>query len=101
MPSVRETFGVAYIEAMGAGVPAIGCRGEDGPEEIATAGDGIVLVPPRDAHALADAIDGLLGDQERLEALGREARETVERSFTWRRCGEETLAAYREALGAG
>ena len=35
MPSVDEAFGVAYVEAMAGGVPAIGCRGEDGPEEIA------------------------------------------------------------------
>ncbi len=44
MPSVDEAFGVAYIEAMAAGVPAIGCAGEPGPEEIAAAGEGIVLV---------------------------------------------------------
>src|ERR1035441_3700527 len=31
MPSTDEAFGVAYIEAMAAGVPAIGCRGEPGP----------------------------------------------------------------------
>src|SRR5439155_15904298 len=40
MPSTEEAFGVAYVEAMAAGVPAIGCRGEPGPEEIAAAGDG-------------------------------------------------------------
>jgi teichuronic acid biosynthesis glycosyltransferase TuaC len=39
MPSTEEAFGVAYVEAMAAGVPAIGCRGEPGPEEIAAAGD--------------------------------------------------------------
>ena len=35
LPSVDEAFGVAYVEAMAAGVPAIGCLGEAGPEEIA------------------------------------------------------------------
>src|SRR6185312_13227241 len=60
LPSVAEAFGVAYVEAMAAAVPAIGCRGEDGPEEIAGAGGGIELVPPRDPHGLADAIVGLL-----------------------------------------
>jgi glycosyltransferase involved in cell wall biosynthesis len=98
MPSVDEAFGVAYIEAMAGGVPAIGCSGEDGPEEIAAAGGGIELVPPRDPRALAETIDALLSDRERLTALGRAARDTVERAFTWERCGTETVAAYREVL---
>ncbi len=98
LPSVDEAFGVAYVEAMAGAVPAIGCRGEDGPEEIAAAGGGIVLVPPRDPPALAAAIESLLRDRPRLEALGAQARETVAREFTWERCGRETVAAYREAL---
>ncbi len=60
MPSTEEAFGVAYIEAMAAGVPAIGCRGEPGPEEIAAAGDGMVLVPPGDIERLTQRIDELL-----------------------------------------
>ena len=70
MPSVDEAFGVAYIEAMAGWVPAIGCRGEDGPEEIAAAGGGIELVPARDVRALADRIDTLLSDRPALVALG-------------------------------
>ena len=45
LPSVDEAFGVAYVEAMAHGVPAVGAAGEDGPEEIAAAGGGIELVP--------------------------------------------------------
>jgi glycosyltransferase involved in cell wall biosynthesis len=101
MPSVDEAFGVAYIEAMAGWVPAIGCRGEDGPEEIAAAGGGIELVPARDVRALADRIDTLLSDPPALLALGGDARDTVEREFTWDRCGAQTLAAYEHALGGG
>ena len=43
LPSVEEAFGVAYIEAMAAGLPAIGTRGEYGPEEIARCGGGMTL----------------------------------------------------------
>ena len=68
------------------------------PEEIVAAGEGIVLVPPRNPVALAGAIDTLLGDPARLEGLGHAARTTVGRCFTWRRCGAETIAAYEEAL---
>ena len=40
MPSVDEAFGVAYVEAMAGGVPAIGARGEPGPRGDRRAGGG-------------------------------------------------------------
>ncbi len=83
---------------MAGGTPAIGCEGEDGPAEIAAAGEGIMLVPPRDPRALAQQIAGLLADQDGLERLRRAARGTVEKHFTWPRCGQETVQAYRDAL---
>jgi glycosyltransferase involved in cell wall biosynthesis len=98
MPSTEEAFGVAYIEAMAAGVPAIGCRGEPGPEEIAAAGDGLVLVPPGDIERLTQRIDELLSDTHRLRQAGQRARATVAAHFTWERCGQQTLAAYEHAL---
>jgi glycosyltransferase involved in cell wall biosynthesis len=100
MPSVAEAFGVAYVEAMAAGVPAIGSRGEDGPEEIAAAGPGMTLVAPGDPAALAETIAGLLDDPAGLERLRAGARATVERSFTWSRCGQATVSAYEDVLGA-
>jgi teichuronic acid biosynthesis glycosyltransferase TuaC len=98
LPSVDEAFGVAYVEAMAGGVPAIGCRGEDGPEEIAAAGGGMVLVPRGNPEALTAEIDALLGDPDRRAGLGREARATVRAAFTWERCGRETVAAYEAAV---
>jgi teichuronic acid biosynthesis glycosyltransferase TuaC len=100
MPSTDEAFGVAYIEAMAAGVPAIGCRGEPGPEEIAAAGDGFLLVPPGDIERLTQRIDELLSDPHRLREAGQRARATVAAHFTWERCGEQTLAAYQHVLRA-
>lgn len=98
MPSTDEAFGVAYIEAMAAGLPAIGCRGEPGPEEIAAAGPGFLLVPPGDIERLSQRIDELLSDPHRLHEASRRARATVAASFTWPRCGEQTVAAYAAAL---
>jgi teichuronic acid biosynthesis glycosyltransferase TuaC len=98
MPSTEEAFGVAYVEAMAGGVPAIGCRGEPGPEEIAAAGDGMVLVPPGDIERLTQRIDELLSDPQRLREARQRARATVLANFTWQRCGEQTLAAYEHAL---
>jgi glycosyltransferase involved in cell wall biosynthesis len=100
MPGVEEPFGVAFVEAMAAGLPAIGSRGEGGPEDIAAAGPGMVLVAPDDPAALAAEIQRLTADSAELRRLGAAARETVAANFTWERCGAETVAAYQAALEA-
>jgi teichuronic acid biosynthesis glycosyltransferase TuaC len=97
MPGVEEPFGVAFVEAMAAGLPAIGAAGEGGPEEIAAAGGGMLLVPPDDHMALARAIERGIGGE--AAELGLAARENVARNFTWERCGSATLAAYESVLG--
>jgi len=98
MPGVEEPFGVAFVEAMGAGVPAVGGRGEGGPQDIAAAGEGIVLVAPGDVGELRRELERLLADRPSLWRLGEAARATVRASFTWALCGERTVAAYREAI---
>ncbi|HEY3021486.1 MAG TPA: glycosyltransferase [Solirubrobacteraceae bacterium] len=95
MPSVDEAFGVAYVEAMAAGMPAIGAAGEPGPQEI---GDGLLCVAPGDVEALAGTLRDLLDDPAWRRDVGARARRTVLERFTWERCGRETVAAYEEAL---
>ncbi|MDA0171498.1 glycosyltransferase [Solirubrobacter taibaiensis] len=92
LPSTEEAFGVAYIEAMAAGLPAIGTRGEYGPEEIARCGGGMTLTT---SDELAAAMSATLANRE---ALGRQARANVEQHFTWAQCGQATVAAYEDAL---
>jgi glycosyltransferase involved in cell wall biosynthesis len=98
LPSVDEAFGVAYVEAMAGGVPAIGCRGEAGPEEIAASGGGMRLVPPADPEALAAELRTLLAERRWRRELGVAARANVAAHFTWEACGRATVAAYAEAL---
>jgi teichuronic acid biosynthesis glycosyltransferase TuaC len=98
LPSIDEAFGVAYIEAMAARVPAIGCLGEPGPDEIARCGDGMRLVPPGDVEALARELHAILSEPAYLADLGERARHTVAEHFTWEACGRATVAAYEDAL---
>jgi glycosyltransferase involved in cell wall biosynthesis len=100
LPSVDEAFGVAYVEALACGVPAIGSRGEGGPEEIAAMGGGMLLVPPREAAALADTMAEVLSDADARERLATEARRTAAQHFSWEACGRATLAAYSDVMRA-
>jgi glycosyltransferase involved in cell wall biosynthesis len=98
MPSGEEPFGGAFVEAMAAGGPAIGGRGQGGPQDIAGSGEGMLLVTPGDVGELAALLDRLCADRLELRRLANAARATAEANFTWARCGERTLAAYRAAL---
>jgi teichuronic acid biosynthesis glycosyltransferase TuaC len=98
MPGVEEPFGVAFIEAMAAGVPAVGGRGQGGPEDIAAAGPGMLLVTPGAPAELAALLERLDADRAALAELGAAARATVAAHFTWERCGEATVAAYADVL---
>lgn len=97
MPSIHDAFGVAHIEAMAAGLPAIGGAGT-GAEDIAGAGEGMALVPAGDVTAIARAIERLVGDEAERERLGEAARRTVSEQFSWQRNGDETVALYEEVL---
>jgi teichuronic acid biosynthesis glycosyltransferase TuaC len=89
---------MVYVEAMAGWLPAIGARGEPGPEEIAAGGGGLTLVDTGDVPGLAAAIDALLSDPARLRAEGERARANVAASFSWDGCGTATVAAYEAAL---
>jgi glycosyltransferase involved in cell wall biosynthesis len=83
--SIRpEPFGRVLIEAMALGRPVIAPR-LGGPCEIVADGETGLLVPPRDANALAAAIVELVNAPARREAMGRAARERVDRIFDIRR----------------
>ena len=92
-PSRHEGFGLPPLEAMACGTPVVAARATAVPEVV---GDAAVLVEPGDADAFADAVLGLLGDAARRTAL-RERGLRRAAAFTWGRCAELTVAAYRRA----
>lgn len=100
LPSWKEAFGVAYVEAMSVGKPVIGCAGEGGPEDLRALGDCIELVPPRDAKCLADAIARLMDDPGRRKRLAAEGLRVARTYYTWEKNADDTLAIYRQLMRA-
>lgn len=82
LPSRYEGLPTVLLEAMACGSPVIATN-ISGSAEVVTDGDNGVLVPPGQPAAMADAILSLLHDPDRRQNLGRRARRTVEKSFTW------------------
>lgn len=89
-----ETFGIPAIEAMAAGTPVVASRGGALPEIIGDAG---LLCDPSDATALAEIMINLADRSGRREELIERGRERA-RLFTWDRCVERVVTAFRSRL---
>lgn len=96
-PSLYESFGLVYIEAMSYGKPVVATNVGGIPEVVSNERDGI-LVEPNNSESLAQAIIRLLKDKELNRFMGQNARRTVEQRFTREIMAENTLAAYKEIL---
>jgi D-inositol-3-phosphate glycosyltransferase len=95
-PCEREGFGLAAAEAMAFGRPVVAAAGGALLELVADGETGL-LVAPRDAAALRDAVLRLLGDAELRTRLGRAGRERARERLGWDAVIEQTLAVYGEA----
>ena len=93
LPSYREGMPKALAEAAASGKPIVttdvpGCR------ETVVHGVNGFLVPAKDAHALADAIEALLRDPELRRAMGVASRALAEERFDERALIARTLELY-------
>jgi glycosyltransferase involved in cell wall biosynthesis len=94
----EEPHANAATEAMMRGVAVVATRA-GGLPEIVRDGETGLLVPPRDADALGDALARLLGDRDLAEALGRNARRAALARFGEGAWADAILAQYRLLLG--
>src|SRR5258708_14579753 len=80
LPSYREGFGNVVIEAGALGVPTVGTR-IDGLRDAVVDGVTGLLVPPKNAAALAAALAGLLKDEPKRKQMGNAPREPARNLF--------------------
>ena len=97
LPSYREGLPMALLEAAACGRPIVAAD-VPGNREIARDGESALLVPPRDAAALAVAILRLAEDPALRARLGAGGRALVERTFSEDRIAAATLALWRRLL---
>jgi glycosyltransferase involved in cell wall biosynthesis len=83
------------LEAASCGLPSI-VADAPGTREAVRAGLTGLLVPPRDADALTDAVRGLIADPDRRKTMGDAARQLAIDEYDIEKVISEQLAVYRE-----
>lgn len=97
MSSVTEGLGTSLLDAMAA-ARAVVATTAGGIPEVVVDGETGLLVPPRDARALAAAIVTLLQDPAARERMGRAGLARVAERFSAERMVRETLAVYERVV---
>jgi glycogen synthase len=96
-PTLYEGSSLVTLEAMAHSRPVIATRAGGLPDKVFDGVNGW-LVPPGDAHALADACERAIIERARLAEMGEESRAIVERDFTLDAVTDRLLEMYRELL---
>jgi phosphatidylinositol alpha-mannosyltransferase len=94
----RESFGIVLLEAMALGKPVVATRIEGYSAVITDEQEGL-MVPPRDAKSLAQALKRLILDESLRRALGAKGLVTVRR-YDWTIVASQVLEYYENILSA-
>jgi alpha-maltose-1-phosphate synthase len=94
-PSVYEPLGIVNLEAMACATAVVASR-VGGIPEVVDGGVTGLLVPPDDPASLADAMNLLLRDPGRADAMGRAGRERAVNEFSWDSVAAQTAELYAE-----
>jgi len=87
LPSFYEGFGIPILEAQSVGCPVITSNISSMPE---VAGDGAVLVEPRNTEEICQRMYQIIKDQDFRKRLISRGYQNV-KNFSWQKCAQETL----------
>jgi glycosyltransferase involved in cell wall biosynthesis len=99
LASVGEAFGLVLAEAMACGVPVVGSRSGSLAEVVEDERTGL-LSTPLDARSFAEAIERLVRDAARRDAMARRALERARERFSVEIAVRKTVDIY-DALANG
>jgi len=100
MPSHKEPFGLALIEAMAFHTPCIGTDIEAMPE-IVEDGETGFLIEPGNVTQLAERIGYILGNPKLAQAMGNAGFERYRNNFSWEVVTSKVLRHFDEILKKG
>lgn len=95
LPSYREAFGIAYVEAMAHGLLTIGVKGQ-GPQAFIDHTKTGLLVEPQDIHHLFETLHQAITHFDEMKLIAQAGQQYVLENFTWEKHAEKLLHVYRE-----
>ena len=95
LPSLREGLPNVLLEAMAMEVPILATR-SGGIAEALEDGRDCLLVPPGSVEALEHGLSDLIGDDQQRKTFASQARDRVEREFSFRQRMDKMIAVYDE-----
>jgi glycosyltransferase involved in cell wall biosynthesis len=93
-----EAFGIVQIEAMATGIPVVNTELDSGVPEVSVNGETGITVPPKDASALARAINFLLANDDVREKYGLAGSDRAREKFPAERMAADTFRVYESVL---
>lgn len=99
MPSIREGFGIVYLEAMAAGCITIGTKGE-GIDGVIRNGENGFLVDADTPEAISCTIDSCFTDKENSRQISLNGMQTAE-NLTWMHNAIKTVQIYKSYTSRG
>ena len=96
-PSLYESFGLVYLEAMNYAKPVVGCRTGGIPEVVEDRITG-VLVEPGNPDQLAQAVIQLLQTPTKMRELGLAGRQRLIEKFTYLDMARQFAQTYRQTI---
>jgi phosphatidylinositol alpha-1,6-mannosyltransferase len=79
----QEGFGIVFVEAAACAVPSVAGDSGGAAEAVADGETGVVVRAPDDPELVADALAGLLDDDELRARMGAAARRRAESEFSY------------------
>jgi phosphatidyl-myo-inositol alpha-mannosyltransferase len=93
-----ESFGMVLTEAFAAGTPVIASAIAGYSDVVSDGVDGL-LVPPGDPQRLAEELQRVYFEPERLQEMGEAARRSAQR-YAWPRIADQVTGVYERAVAA-
>jgi glycosyltransferase involved in cell wall biosynthesis len=97
LPSYHEGLPTVLLEAMSCGLPVIATNVR-GNRDLISPGENGILVPAHSPEKMAEAISTLIDDEAMRNRIGQNARNTIEKKYTWDKISKKMLECYESLI---